>query len=583
MTKDVIVKALTKATGVKDINLEFTENEVFGDYATNVAFQLKNSRKAAEDIVEKLKNDKELAKVVDKVEVAGPGFINFWLKKDVLVDNLMQIDSQKSDYGKSDLLKNKKYLIEHTSPNPNKALHLGHLRNNVTAMAISNIWEFVGCEVVRDCIDNNRGIAVAKLMWGYLKFAHKEGKRDFDLEYWFKHQNEWNTPEDVGLSPDKFVDDLYVKGSEDFNNPEVEKIVRQMVIDWEAEDIKTWELWKKVLEYSYEGQEKTLKRLGNKWDKVWHEHEHYKIGKEIVQEGLKRGIFKVGKEGAIVTDLAEYRIPDTVVIKSDGTALYITQDLALTKLKKETFSPDKLFWVIGPEQSLALKQMFAVCQQLGIGKLEDFVHIAYGYMSIKGKGKMSSRAGNVIYIDDLLDSAKAKVKKIMKGQSFEGSEMEKTGETVGAGAVKYGILKVGRLQDVAFDIEESVSIEGDSGPYLQYTVARTNSVLAKAAFKGTSLQGISNLTIQQFNNEELAIMRALSRFSEIIIAAAKNYSPNLLCNYLFDLAQKYNNFYNVHRIIGSDNEEFRIMLTAATGQVLKNGLKLLGIETPEKM
>jgi arginyl-tRNA synthetase len=253
--------------------------------------------------------------------------------------------------------------------------------------------------------------------------------------------------------------------------------------------------------------------------------------------------------------------------------------LALTKLKKETFKADKLFWVIGPEQSLAMQQMFAVCEQLGIGKKDDFVHLAYGYMSIKGQGKMSSRLGNVVYIDELLDLAKAKVKKIMDGADFIEKEVDKISEEVGVGAVKYSILKVGRLQDMAFDINESVSVEGNSGPYLQYTVARTNSVLAKMPNKQISKPANK----WKMENGEFGVLRALIKFPEEVELSAKLYSPNLLCNFLYDLAQKFNALYNAERIIGSENEEFRLALTNGVGQVLKNGLKLLGIQTPERM
>jgi len=565
-------------------DIEATGNPEFGDYTSNVAMTDRSlitthgsPRKSAEAIVEKLKLNKDLSDVVDKIDIAGPGFINFWLKKDVLVESLEQIEEEKDKYGILDVGKGKIWGIEHTSPNPNKAMHLGHLRNNVTGMAIANIAEACGYKVIRDCIDNDRGIAIAKLMWGYLKFAKKDGNQDSDIGYWYSHQDEWQTPEDLKTRPDRFVDQFYVKGSVDFEaDKSVEEKVRALVVDWEAEEPKTWALWKKVLDYSYQGQEMTLKRLGNIWDKVWHEHEHYKIGKKMVELGLKKGIFKKLEDRAIITDLDKYKLTDTVVTKSDGTALYITQDLALTELKKKTFRADKLFWVIGPEQSLAMQQVFAVCEQLGIGKKEDFVHLAYGYMSIKGQGKMSSRLGNVIYIDDLLDLAKAKVKKIMDGGSLGEKEIDEISEIVGVGAVKYSILKVGRLQDMAFDINESVSVEGNSGPYLQYTVARTNSVLAKSKKTG-ELKSVG------LNQEELLVLRALVKYPETIEQCTKMYSPNLLCNYLYDLASKFNSFYNQDKIIGSQNQEFRIMLTAGVGQVLKNGLKLLGIETPERM
>jgi len=576
MNKEEIKKILEDITGVTNCQVDFASDSKFGDYSSSVALKDKNldPQKIADEINE--------LNLPFTAEIAGK-FINFWLKKDILIDNLIQIDSEKESYGKSEILKGQKYLIEHTSPNPNKALHLGHLRNNATGMAIANMWEFLGCNVTRDCIDNNRGIAIAKLMWGYLKYANKDGKQDLDINYWFNHQNEWQTSEELGVRPDKFVDDLYVKGSEDFKNSEIEAKVRQLVVDWEAEDKAVWALWKKVLEYSYEGQNLTLKRLGNKWDKVWHEHEHYKKGKEFVQKGLKKGIFKVGEKGAIVTDLSKYNLPDTVVIKSDGTALYITQDLSLTELKKKTFNPDKIFWVIGPEQSLALKQMFAVCEQLGIIKYEDCIHIAYGYMSLKGNVKMSSREGTVIYIDDLLDIAVNKIHEILKeNNDFSSDEKSKIAEHVGVGAVKYGILKVGRLQDIAFDLNESISLEGNSGPYIQYTYARCNSVIQKTTYKVRN----SNLRVpnlEELQDEELSVLRKLFQFQGIIIDAAKNYSPNVLCTYLYDLASKFNTFYNKHKIIGSENEDFRILLTFGVGQVLKNGLNLLGIDAPERM
>ncbi|HKC04711.1 MAG TPA: arginine--tRNA ligase [Patescibacteria group bacterium] len=583
MLKDKIIKAIEEVSGYKSPELEFTENEKFGDYTSNIAMVFakekgKNPKELAESLSEKLKKDDNLKSIIKKIEVAGPGFINFWLKTDILVDNLIQIDKEKEKYGTSKTIK-ETWEIEHTSPNPNKAMHLGHLRNNVTGMAIANLAEAIGINVIRDDIDNDRGIAIAKLMWGYLKFARKDGKETEDVSYWFDNQSEWQTPKDLNLRPDRFVDQLYVKGAGDFEkNKETEEKVRNLVVDWEAEDKKVWVLWKRVLSYSYEGQELTLKRLGNKWDKIWHESDHYKEGKDMVAQGLKKGIFKKLDDGAVITDLAKYNIPDTVVIKKDGTALYITQDLALTNLKKKTFKADKLFWVIGPEQSLAMKQVFAVCEQLGIGKISDFVHLAYGYMSIKGQGKMSSRLGNVIYIDELLDLAKAKVKKIMDGADFKVKEIEEVSEMVGIGAVKYSILRLSRLQDMSFDLNESVSIEGNSGPYLQYTVARTNSVLAKVKTKWQDLKVGDNV-----NEEELLVLKSLVRFSEIIETAAKNYSPNLLCNYLYDLASKYNGFYNKCKIIGSDNEDFRLALTSGVGQVLKNGLKLLGIGTPERM
>lgn len=565
------IKKVLKELGIKPVKftVEHPENMAWGDYSTNVGLML--GKGVSLKICEKIKDEENMKKLASKIEVAGAGFINISIKNEALISPTDKV--LKGDWEKP--LKGKTFLLEHTSPNPNKAMHLGHLRNNLTGMAIANIFEYLGAKVIKDCIDNNRGIAIAKLMWGYLKFGRKDKKQIIDIDYWFNHQEEWQIPEETKQRPDRFVDELYVKGSEDCNSPETEKKVRQLVIDWEAKDEKNWALWKKVLQYSYEGQVLTLKRLGSSWDKVWHEHEHYQQGKDLVKKGLEMGVFKTGKLGAIVTDLKKYGLDDTVVIKGDGTALYITQDLALTKLKKETYKPEKLFWVIGPEQSLALKQMFACCEQLGIIKVKDCNHVAYGYMSLKGKGKMSSRAGTVIYIDDLLDEAKKQIQSSFKCN-------DELAEKIGVGAVKYSILKVGRLKNMSFDFKESLSFEGNSGPYLQYTYARAKSVLRKSKIQqGPALPDGKNGPL---NQEEEILLRTLYRFEEVVVEAAENLAPNKIAEFLYDLAQKFNGFYNKHRVIGSGKAEaFRLWLTSATAEILKKGLGLLGIQTPEKM
>jgi len=552
-------------------SVEHPENIAWGDYSTNVGIITHK----AKEIFEKLKAEESLKKIASEITVAGAGFINISIQPEALITQTNKV--LRGDWEKP--LKGKTFLLEHTSPNPNKAMHLGHLRNNLTGMAIANIFEYLGAKVIKDCIDNNRGIAIAKLMWGYLKFGRKDENQIKDIDYWFNHQDEWRTPEDTKQRQDRFVDELYVKGSEDCNNPATEMKIRQLVIDWEAKDKENWALWKKVLQYSYEGQVLTLKRLGSSWDKVWHEHEHYQQGKDLVKKGLEMGVFKTGKLGAIVTDLKKYGLDDTVVIKGDGTALYITQDLALTKLKKETYRPEKLYWVIGPEQSLALKQMFACCEQLGIIKVKDCNHVAYGYMSLKGKGKMSSRLGTVIYIDELLDEAKKQIQ-----SNFKSSD--ELAEKIGVGAVKYSILKVGRLKNMSFDFEESLSFEGNSGPYLQYTYARAKSVLKKAE-KGRTLFTDKVRPCQPdgpCHPEEEILLRTLYRYEEAVVEAAQELAPNKIAEFLYDLAQKFNSFYNKHRVIGSgEAEPFRLWLTYSTAEILKKGLGLLGISCPEKM
>ena len=576
-------------TTIPPFHLSHPTDRDHGDFSTNIALQTVKQqskyvtpRELAQALVDHLAQHKE----IEKVEVAGPGFINLFLSRDFLVQQTKGILVQGDAFGQSKTeYSGQTWLIEHTSPNPNKAMHLGHLRNNVTGMALANLWEAIGVTVKRDAVDNNRGIAIAKLMWGYLKFAHKTSQDNTDIHYWVEHKDEWLTPEEAGKRPDRFMDELYAKGADDCkNNPDSEARVRQMVVDWENKDPENWELWRTVLNYVYEGQNRTLARLHSRWDKVWHEHEHYQKGKDLVQLGLKNGVFRKLDDGAVLTNLEEqFGITDTIVQKSDGTALYITQDLALTKQKKEAFHPDRMFWVIGPEQSLALKQMFAVCEQLGTGEMSQFTHIPYGYMSIKGQGKMSSRLGNVIYIDDLIDSAKAEVLEKMEGNNFSAEEREDLAEKIAVAAVKYSILKVGRMTNTAFDFETSLSLDGDSGPYLEYTHARCQSVLIQAQdFSEENVQDVSFA----WKKEEESLIRWLYLYPEIVVSAGKGYAPNDVCTYLFGLAQRYNALYTQCRILTADTptqRDFRLMLTQATARVLKNGLRVLGIEAVDRM
>lgn len=617
LTKDGLA-SLDLSAQADHLHFEHPADESHGDWSTNIALQvfgqlepeLKKRFKSPLGLAEELTS--EMMKALDweenlnlkanlaQIKVAKPGFINFSLSDQYLLSQLDQALEKQAQYGSSGWHQGESWLVEHTSPNPNKAMHLGHLRNNLTGMAVANLLAYQGIKVTRDCIDNNRGIAIAKLMWGYLKFARRDGQEKTDLDYWFSHQDEWQTPEQAGQRPDKFMDQLYVKAAEDFkNDPGVEKQVRQLVVDWEAHDEKNWALWEKVLSYVYQGQQLTLTRLGNKWDYIWHEHEHYQQGKDMVKPGLKQGIFKKS-QGAVVTNLEKYGIPDTVVIKADGTALYITQDLALTRLKKERFHPQRMFWVIGPEQSLAMKQTFAVCEQLGIVKFKDCIHLIYGYMSIKGQGKMSSRSGNVLYIDDLLDEAKEKIAQKMSeiGADFSDQEREKIAEKVGVGAVKYSILRVSRLQDMAFDFDESLSFEGNSGPYLQYTYARCQSVWRKAE-KQLGKVELSQLIKTEANwwkssfikqeklsQSEQQLLRVLTRFPEVALQSAQEYSPHHLTRFLFELAQAYSSFYNQESILEaktSEQRKLRLQLTRVVAIIIQQGLALLGIEVVEQM
>ncbi len=576
--------------------------ESHGDWATPLALQLfqqranwpesplfvnaSSPRAVAEQLLQLLQDDQSSSVEptwIDSLSVAGPGFINVRLSESYWLQIPHMIVSAGNEFGRLDIGADQVWEVEHTSPNPNKAMHLGHLRTNVTGMSLANIWEAVGVKVIRESVDNNRGISIAKLMWGFLKFARKSTDTPIDLAYWSENPEKWMTPEESGQRPDRFMDNLYVQGAADCeSSPESEALVRQWVVDWEAKDPLNWKLWRHVLEYVYEGQNLTLERLHNHFDHVWHEHDHYEAGKEWVQQGVESGVFRQLEDSAILTNLETYKIPDTVVQKKDGTSLYITQDIALTNLKNQAYQPDRLVWVVGSEQSLALQQMFAVCEQLGIVTLQQCEHINYGFMSIKGQGKMSSRKGNTIFIDDLLDMARDSVRSRIQNDDLSETDKDAVAELLAESAVKYAILKVGRTTDTQFDVETSISLEGDSGPYLQYTHARCCSILRQAENDLV----VSGEFDSSLHPSEVALVRWLDRYPEIVSEAAHAAAPNMIAQYLYELAQRFNAFYSQVSVLNADSaaaRAHRLQEVRSVAQVLKSGFALLGFAAVERM
>ena len=560
-----------KSTGSDNI-------QISGTYKAG-QFEWKSPRECAESIVEKMKEKQPW--YVQTIEVAGAGFINFHLSKEFFIQETAKILSQKNLFGKTQQFSNQTWAIEYASPNPNKAMHLGHLRNVLTGVSLCRILEANGATVIREMVDNNRGIAIAKLMWGYLVSARKDGTRVTDISYWSEHQDEWLTPEDMHVRSDRFVDELYVQGATEAENSETEKEVRDLVVRWENKDAVVWKLWEKVLSYAYAGQKETLARLGATFDYVWHEHEHYQKGKDFVTKGLSEGVFKQLPDGAVITDLSAYNLSDTVVVKKDGTALYLTQDLALTDLKKKKHAADKMIWIIGPEQSLAMQQLFAICEQLGIGKKQEFLHVTYGYMSIKGEGKMSSRKGNVMYLDDVIDEAKEKTQLIMQDR-IPAEQLSETAEMIAHSAIAFGILKAGRLTDMAFDLNDALRLEGDTGPYLEYSAVRAASLVQKAKKEGFGEYTFSPVDAYLTSSLE----RNLYRFPEVVERAGAELMPSTIANYLIEIAANFNSFYGNQQIIDPSDKEtslYRVALTEAFRTVMENGLDLLGIRVPTRM
>ncbi len=579
------IKAFLSLKGVSDatVNLEKPILVEHGDLATNVALRYaknlsSNPMAIANELAEYLSTKKITG--LTKVEVAKPGFVNLFLNSEFSEAVLEDVLSLGGSFGSNASLSGLKWVVEHTSPNPNKAMHLGHLRNNLVGMGIVRLLEASGAKVICEAVNNDRGIAIAKMMYGYLAEMRKDTKNPIDVKYWASHQSEWKQPEDLNMLPDVFASECYVLGSTACeNNPEVDAIVRDMVVKWEAKDENIWKLWAYVLDFSYRGISRTLTRLGNRWDKVWNEHEHYQAGKDYVHKGLDMGIFKKLEDGAVLTDLEKYNLSDTILLKKDGTALYITQDIALTDLKKKTHQADRLIWVIGPDQSLAMKQMFAVCEQLGIGKVTDFTHVAYGYVALKDESgeikKMSSRAGTVVLIDDVLDLVKSKILERLKADNKISANSDILAEKLAIAAVKFSFLKPDRNQDTAFDIENSIQTTGDSGVYAMYTYARAKSVLRKA---GTA-------EIKPADSEIGSdVAKVLSLYPDVIKKSQTEFSAHHVAQYILSLCAAFNSWYGQEMILdGGEDQAHKLAITKSVAQVLKNALAILGIEVAEEI
>ena len=569
--------------------LERSASSEFGEYSTNVAMKYakllgKNPMEIAETLVSFLSEKRDGA--VEKIEFVRPGFVNFYFTPTAKIEHVDGINKLGDAFGKSTNLAGQKWVIEHTSPNPNKAMHLGHMRNNFVGMGIVRLLKNSGAEVVSDAVYNNRGISIAKNMYGYLAHMKKDESIPTDLKYWFEHQDEWFTPEEKNLRPDLFVTECYVLGEKDFSsNPEIEHTVRQMVINWEAHDEATWKLWAQVLQYAYDGVGMTLDRLGSHWDNVWYEHEHYQEGKDYVEKGLKMGLFKKLEDGAVLTDIEEkYNIPETILLKKDGTSLYITQDIALVDLKKKTYGADKLVWVVGPEQTLAFRQLFAVCEQLGIGEISDFTHIAYGYVGLKNEDgsfkKMSSRAGTVVMVDDVIDGVKTTIKKRFDEDDRHTEEVkEDLAEKLALAAVKFAFLKSDSNMDLSFDIEQSVDVHGDSGMYVMYSYVRTQSILRKAGAEGAG----QSTTPSQIGSEA-ELLRTLLYFEDVVSKSVADLSVHHISQYLLELSSEFNTWYAKETILdGSEYQSYKLSLVRAVGVTMKNALAIVGIETVDEI
>ncbi len=479
----------------------------------------------------------------------------------------------------------KAVMVEYSSPNTNKPLHLGHVRNNLLGYSVAEIIKASGKKVYKTQIINDRGIHICKSMLAWQKFGIGQ------------------TPETAGLKGDKLVGNFYVAFDKQYKSEiktlisegkteeEAKKLApiileaQQMLLDWEAGKPEVIELWKKMNQWVYDGFAQTYKNLGVNFDSYYYESNTYLLGKEVVQFGLEKGIFEKDPDGSVWIDLTSDGLDRKIVLRSDGTAVYMTQDIG-TAIQRVKDFPDVggMVYTVGNEQDYHFKVLFLILKKLGFEWAENLFHLSYGMVELPS-GKMKSREGTVVDADDLMEemtkTAGDIASELGKLDGYSDEEKAKLFNIIGLGALKYYILKVDPKKQILFNPEESVDFAGNTGPFIQYTYARIQSILRKADFDFVTLSPVEVL-----HNKEKELIKQIELYPEVIQNAAQNHSPALIANYTYDLVKEYNSFYQSVSILGEDNLDkkiFRVQLSKKVADTIKSGFTLLGIEVPERM
>ena len=487
-------------------------------------------------------------------------------------------------------------MIEYSSPNTNKPLHLGHVRNNLLGWALAQVVEANGNRVVKTNIVNDRGIHICKSMLAWLKWGNGE------------------TPESSGKKGDHLIGDYYVAFDKHYRE-EVSKLAAQyeaegmeaeaakekakkeaplikeaheMLVKWEHNDPEVRALWRKMNEWVYAGFDETYKAMGVSFDKIYYESDTYLEGKEKVDEGLEKGIFFRKEDGSVWADLTKEGLDEKLLLRADGTSVYMTQDIGTAKLRFQDFPIDKMIYVVGNEQNYHFQVLSILLDKLGFKWGKDLVHFSYGMVELPN-GKMKSREGTVVDADDLIAAmvadAKQTSEELGKFKDMSEEERNEIARIVGLGALKYFILKVDARKNMLFNPEESIDFNGNTGPFIQYTYARIRSILRKAQAEGISIPTTLEGTMP-LNEKEIELIQKLNEFGAAVEQAGKDYSPSGIANYCYELTKAFNQFYHDYSILGADTEEekvVRLVLAQNVGKTLKNGMALLGIEVPERM
>jgi arginyl-tRNA synthetase len=507
------------------------------------------------------------------------GFLNFTISDEFWLDYLQKADTKQLVIPTTDP---KKIMVEYSSPNTNKPLHLGHLRNNFLGWSIAEILKLQGNDVVKTCIVNDRGIHICKSMIAWQLFA------------------DGATPDSTNMKGDHFVGDYYVKYNDAYK-AEVEHLIangmskeeaeqsapihkgaQAMLLKWEQGDAETMDLWKRMNEWVYAGFDVTYKKIGSDFFKTYYESNTYLLGKDLVDQGLSKNVFYQKEDSSVWIDLTGDGLDEKIVRRRDGTSVYMTQDIGLAELKQKEFNTDASIYVVGDEQNYHFKVLKLICQKLQLPASDGIYHLSYGMVELP-TGKMKSREGTVVDADDLVDGmiqiAKEKTESLGKVDDFNAEQLEQLYDTIGLGALKFFLLRVDPKKKMIFNPEESIDFHGFTGPFIQYTHARIKSILRKT---GTTINDFGNSLLPL----EKALAMQLANFSAEVNEAAEALDPSKLAIYAFNLAKLFNSFYAELSIANAESEDkknLRIQLGILTAATLKQAMQTLGIEVPEQM
>ena len=578
------------------VQLQKTRSGFEGNLTLVVFPFLKISHKKPEDTAQDLgAYIKENCEAIADFNVVK-GFLNLVIDKKAWLSLLNEMN-QNEKFGEKPVTENSPLvMIEYSSPNTNKPLHLGHVRNNLLGWSLAQIMEANGNKVVKTNIVNDRGIHICKSMLAWLKYGNGE------------------TPETSGKKGDHLIGDYYVAFDKHYREEVKElkakymaegmdeesaekkakeelpliKEAHEMLVKWEQNDPEVRALWKKMNDWVYAGFDETYKALGVGFDKIYYESNTYLVGKKKVEEGLAKGLFFRKDDNSVWADLTGEGLDQKLLLRSDGTSVYMTQDIGTAEMRFNDFPIDKMIYVVGNEQNYHFQVLSILLDRLGFKWGKELVHFSYGMVELPN-GKMKSREGTVVDADDLIAAmiadAKQTSEELGKFKDMSEEERNEIARVVGLGALKYFILKVDARKNMLFNPEESIDFNGNTGPFIQYTYARIRSILRKAAAEGITVPATLSAEMP-LNEKEIELIQKLNEFGAAVEQAGKDYSPSGIANYCYELTKAFNQFYHDYSILGADTEDekvVRLVLAQNVGKTLKNGMALLGIEVPERM